>query len=463
MDRGINGAIVAFEDLAFNLLPSLLYLGFAFVAMLSLDVRLTLVIAAFVPVPPIIGAWAVREQAHRDRTLMERWASLLSRLNEVLSGMLLVKSCAMEEEEKNAFVDGVEQANDVAISGGIRDAGSNAAKGVAMIVARVGALALGAWFIVHGNLTIGTLVAFLSYAGGVFAPVQSITGAYQKFQRGFVSAETVASILSAPESLPDDPDAKIAVDLRGDVEFVDVCFAYNPGRPVLDDVSFHARPGETIAIVGESGAGKTTAMKLLQRLYDPTSGSVRVDGVDLRRYEQRSLRRQVAAVLQETELLSGTVRDNIAFGWPEATDMDVERAARSANVHDFILGLPEGYETRLGERGSRLSAGQRQRIALARALARNPAILILEEAASTLDLDSMQLLDEVLALRGRTTFIIAHRLATAARADQVFALRQGRIVEAGEHGELLARGGYYAGLVRSHYGDFLDLAFAEPE
>jgi ATP-binding cassette subfamily B protein len=456
MDRGINGAIVAFEDLAFNLLPSLFYLAFALAVMLSLDVRLTLVIAAFVPVPPIIGAWAVREQAHRDRTLMERWASLLSRLNEVLSGMLLVKSCAMEEEEKNAFLEGVDQANDVAISGGIRDAGSNAAKGVAMIVARVGALGLGAWFIVRGNLTIGTLVAFLSYAGGVFAPVQGITGAYQKFRRGFVSAETVASILSVPESITDDPDAKVALDLRGEAEFVNVSFAYHAGRPVLHNVSFRARPGETIAIVGESGSGKTTAMKLLQRLYDPTSGSVRVDGVDLRHYEQRSLRRQIAAVLQETELLSGTVRNNIAFGWPEATDLDVVRAARSANVHEFVLALPEGYETHLGERGSRLSAGQRQRIALARALARNPAILILEECASTLDGDSMQLLDEALALRGRTTFIIAHRLATAARADRIIALRQGRIVEAGDHNELIAGGGYYASLVRSHYGDYLD-------
>jgi ATP-binding cassette subfamily B protein len=456
MDRGINGAIVAFEDLAFNLLPSLFYLAFAFAAMLTLDVRLTLVIAVFVPVPPIIGAWAVREQAHRDRTLMERWASLLSRLNEVLSGMLLVKSCAMEDEEKNAFLFGVEQANDVATSGGIRDAASNAAKGVAMTVARVGALALGAWFIVRGNLSIGTLVAFLSFAGGVFAPVQGITGAYQKFRRGFVSAETVASILEEPDTLADAPDAKVAVDLRGEVEFVKVSFAYHPGRPVLQGVSFRAEAGETIAIVGESGSGKTTAMKLLQRLYDPTSGSVRVDGIDLRHYEQRSLRRQIAAVLQEAEPLSGTIRDNIAFGWPEATDRDVQRAARAANAHDFILSLPEGYATRLGERGSRLSVGQRQRIALARALLRNPAILILEEIASTLDADSMLLLDEALALRGRTTFIIAHRLATAARADRILALRQGRIVEAGEHHELMAGGGYYAGLVRSHYGDFLD-------
>jgi ATP-binding cassette subfamily B protein len=331
-----------------------------------------------------------------------------------------------------------------------------------MVVARVGALGLGAWLIVRGHLSVGTLVAFLAYAGGVFAPVQGITGAYQKFRRGFVSAETVASILSAPESRPEEAVAIVALDLRGEVEFVNVSFAYYPGHPVLQDLSFHAGAGETIAIVGESGSGKTTAMKLLQRLYDPTSGSVRVDDVDLRNYEPRSLRRQIAAVLQDTELLlSGTVRDNIAFGWPEATDRDVERAARSANVHEFILALPEEYETRLGERGSRLSAGQRQRIALARALVRNPAILILEEDASTLDVDSMQLLDEALALRGRTTFIIAHRLATAARADWIFALRQGHIVEAGEHNELLAGGGYYASLVRSHYGDFLDFARAQ--
>jgi ATP-binding cassette subfamily B protein len=325
-----------------------------------------------------------------------------------------------------------------------------------MTVARIVALAIGSWFIVHDEMTLGTLVAFLAYAGGVFAPVQGITGAYQKFRRGLVSAESVASILDAPESLDDAPEAREAVGLRGDVEFSHVTFAYQPDHPVLHDISLQARAGETIAIVGESGAGKTTAMKLLQRLYDPATGSVRVDGVDVREYEQRSLRRQVAAVLQDAELLSGTVRDNIAFGSPEATDRDVERAARTANVRDFILSLPEGYATRLGERGGRLSAGQRQRIALARAFVRDPAVLILEEATSTLDVDSMLLLDEALALRGRTTFIIAHRFATAARADRVLAFRGGRIVEAGEHHELLARGGYYASLVRNHYGDSLD-------
>jgi hypothetical protein len=227
--------------------------------MFKLDVRLSLVVIAFVPVPPLIGAWAAREQTHRERTLMERWASLLSRLNEVLSGMLLVKSCAMEEEEKNAFLDGVERANEVAISGGVRDAGSNAAKGVAMTVARVGALALGSWFIVRGEMTVGTLVAFLTYAGGVFAPVQGITGAYQKFRRGMVSAETVASILEEPESLDDAPDARTAAALRGEVEFAHVYFAYHKGHPVLEDVSLHAPAGETIAIVGESGSGKSTA------------------------------------------------------------------------------------------------------------------------------------------------------------------------------------------------------------
>jgi ATP-binding cassette subfamily B protein len=456
MDRGINGAILAFEDLAFNLLPSLFYLAFAFGAMLSLDLRLSLVVFAFVPVPPLIGAWAVREQTHRERTLMERWAALLARLNEVLSGMLLVKSCAMEEEEKNAFLDGVERANDVAVSGGVRDAGSNAAKGVAMTLARVGALAFGTWLIVQRDMTVGTLVAFLTYAGGIFVPVQSITGGYQKFRRGLVSAETVASILDASETLADAPDAREAVDLRGDVEFSHVTFAYRREHPVLEDVSFHARAGETIAIVGESGAGKTTAMKLLQRLYDPSAGAVHVDGIDVRRYEQRSLRRQIAAVLQDAELLGGTVRESVAFGYPEATHADIQRAARSAGVHELILALPDGYETQLGERGSRLSAGQRQRVALARAFVRDPAILILEEATANLDADSMLLLDEALALRGRTTFIIAHRLATAARADRILAFRRGHVVEVGEHDKLLARGGYYASLVRSHYGDFLD-------
>ncbi len=453
MDRGINGAIFAFEDVAFNVVPSLFYLVFALTAMFKLDARLSFVVVAFLPVPPLIGAWVAREQTHRERLLMDRWASLLSRLNEVLSGMLLVKSCAMDEEENTRFVYGAEQANHVAVTGSARDAGSNAAKNAATTFARLGALALGTVLIARGELTVGTLLAFLAYAGGIFAPVHAITGAYQKFRRGLVSAETVAEILDAPDSVGDLADAKLAFDLHGEVEFAEVNFAYIAGFPVLRDVSFRARAGETIAIVGESGSGKTTAMQLLQRLYDPSSGSVRVDGVDVRRYDQRSLRRQIAAVLPDAELLSGTVSENIAFGCPGATERDVERAARAASVHDFVLGLPEAYATRLGERGGRLSAGQRQRIALARALVRDPAILILEETTSTLDVDAMLLLDEALALRGRTTFIITHRLTTAARADRIYAFRHGRIVEAGEHAELLARGGYYASLVRSHYGD----------
>jgi ATP-binding cassette subfamily B protein len=457
LDRGISGAIGAFEDLAFNLLPSLFYLVFALAAMLRLDVRLSLAVVVFLPVAPLIGAWAAREQTHRERALLDQWASLLARLNEVLSGMLLVKSCAKEEEEKNAFCAGVEQANGVAVGGVARDAGSNAAKAAATTLARLGALALGTLFVVRGELTVGTLVAFLSYAGGVFAPVQAITGAYQKFRRGLVSAEAVASVVDAPDPIADAPDARVARDLRGEVEFSGVHFSYGDDHPVLKDVSFRAGAGETIAIVGESGAGKTTAMNLLQRLYDPSSGAVLVDGLDVRRYEQRSLRRQIAAVLEDAELMSGTIRENLAFGCPGATDRDIERAARHAGVHEFVLSLPDGYDTRLGERGRSLSAGQRQRIALARALVGDPAVLILEEPASTLDVASMPLVDEALALRGRTTFVITHRSATAARADRVLAFRDGRIVEAGEHYELLARDAYYASLVRSHYGDLLAL------
>jgi ATP-binding cassette subfamily B protein len=272
----------------------------------------------------------------------------------------------------------------------------------------------------------------------------------QTMHRGSVGLETIFEILDEDDSLEDSPDAIELGRVRGEVEFRGVVFAYRPGHPVVRGVDLHASPGETLALVGPSGAGKTTLMALLQRMYDVTGGQVLLDGIDVRKLRRRTLRDHIGVVLQDNALFSDTVRDNIRVGRPGAGPDAIEEAARAAHAHEFIVKLPRGYDTPLGDRGALLSAGQRQRIAIARALLKDPAILVLDEATSALDAESEELVQDALARlkRGRTTFVIAHRLATVTSADRILVFRDGCINEVGTHAELVASGGHYASLVR---------------
>jgi ATP-binding cassette subfamily B protein len=457
IQRGISGCMSAFSDVLAKLVPSLVYLCVSVVVMLQLDVRLSLAVLLFAPLPALLGARAAPEQIAREQGLLSRWTHVFARFNEVLAGIVVVKSFVMEEKEKRRFLGGVNSANQLVLQGVVIDAKSGTLRNAVIAVARIAALAVGGVLISRHEITVGTLVAFVSYLGGVFRPVQTLTSMYQTLKRATVSLDAVRSILEAQDCLGDAPDAREPGPFRGEVEFRNLSFQYRPGTPLLHDIQVHVQPGEMVALVGPSGTGKTTLMALLQRLYDPSAGSILIDGQDLRGLKQRALRDQIGIVLQEGTLFSDTIHDNIAFGRHAASREQVEAAAHAANAHDFISALPQGYDTLVGERGSKLSGGERQRIAIARALLKDAPILVLDEATSALDADAEEKVQEALArlTRGRTTFVIAHRLATITSADRILVLRGGTIAESGSHDALMQENGYYAALVRKQMRAFL--------
>jgi ATP-binding cassette, subfamily B, bacterial len=451
LDRSIQGFIGAVTQLLFNVFPALVYLVMSIIIMLRLDWRLALVVIGFAPLPALVAALATPEQTRRERTLLDKWAKIYSRFNEVLSGIVTVRSFAMEDMEKRRFLDDVAAANRVVIRGVGIDSGFGAASNLVVTLARVCAIGVGGMLVLEGQLTVGTLIAFLGYVGGLFGPVQGLTGIYQTIKRASVSLEEIFGILDVQEHLGDAPDAKEVAAIKGDVVFENVRFRYvQEGRPQLDGINLHAKPGETVAIVGPSGSGKTTMMALLMRFYDPLEGSIRLDGEDLRTLRQSSLRRNIGVVLQDPLLFNDTIHANIAYGRPEATPAEVLEAAKAANAHVFIDKLQDGYQTIVGERGSRLSVGERQRITIARALLKNPTLIILDEATSALDAESEALVQDALdrLMRDRTTFVIAHRLATVVNADKIVVLMDGKIAETGRHRDLMAQNGYYASLVK---------------
>ncbi|XGV98120.1 MAG: ABC transporter ATP-binding protein [Leptolyngbya sp. BL-A-14] len=321
-------------------------------------------------------------------------------------------------------------------------------------LATAGVLAYGGYLAVTGAATIGVVTAFLLYVQQFFRPIQILSQFYTQAQSAFAGLERIFSLLDEPSSLNDAPDATQMPPIQGEVTFENVSFGYTPAKLVLNGVNLTVNPGQMIALVGPTGAGKSTFINLLLRFYDVSGGAVKIDGIDIRSVTQASLRRQIGIVLQDNILFSGTVAENIAFGKPHATHAEIEMAAQLANVHEFITSLPQGYATQLGERGAPLSQGQRQLVSIARAVLIDPRILILDEATSSIDTRTEALVQDAIArlLKGRTSFVIAHRLSTVTQADQVLVIQQGQIVERGTHAELVAQQGVYANLYALQLG-----------
>ncbi len=312
---------------------------------------------------------------------------------------------------------------------------------------------LGGWLALQGLVSVGVIATFVLYARRFFEPLLTIADLYNSIQAALAGAERVFDMLDETPDVADRPDAIALADIRGHVTFEHVDFCYVPGAPVLRDVSLEAQPGQVVALVGPTGAGKTTVVNLLSRFYDVDTGAIRIDGHDIRDVTQDSLRRQLGIVLQETFLFADTVMENIRYGRPEATDDECIAAARLANADQFIQRLPEGYQTHLAERASTLSQGQRQLLAIARAILADPRILILDEATSSVDTRTEVHIQQALLklMRGRTSFVIAHRLSTIRNADQLLVIDGGRIIERGTHASLLAAGGFYHRLYMSQF------------
>ncbi len=419
---------------------------FVFVLVFAINWRLALVAVAVLPLY-VINFLLWRPQIrHASREAREQFSAISGRLNDAISGIKVIKAFTRERSESRRFVHDIREIIDLNVKAGrartLLSVISTFLTGMATIVV----IYIGGREILFAErMSYGELLQFNAYMGMLYAPIIALVTINDQIQVAMAAIERIFELFDTAPDIQERRDPIILERVEGRMDFEHVWFAYDPNEDVLKDVTFTAMPGTIIALVGRSGSGKSTLVNLIPRFYDPTRGRILLDGVDLRDIQITNLRKQIGMVMQETFLFSGTLRDNIKYGRPEASDNEVVQAAIAANAHDFIIEFPDGYETRVGERGTRLSGGQRQRISIARAILRNPRILILDEATSALDSESEAAIQEALEylMQGRTTFTIAHRLSTVMNADEILVLDYGEVVERGTHAELATAGGIY--------------------
>jgi subfamily B ATP-binding cassette protein MsbA len=413
--------------------------------LLMMNWQLCLLILILLPLLVLVAKVFGRRLKFLSTSIHDHTAALSTLVEEVISGIRIVKSFVQTQREQTRFADQVDQTLYLTL---------RRASIMAVFIPVISLLTFSSatavlWYggrqVIDGVVTPGELFAFVLFAGILIGPFSSAARVFAQIKEAQGATQRVFEILDAKPDIDDEPDAQTLVTVEGHVRVEHVTFAYDARQPVLSNLSFEAKPGELVALVGPTGAGKTTVINLLHRFYDPTKGRITIDGQDLRQVTVESWYRQIALVPQETILFGGTILDNIRYGNIAASEAAVFEASKAAHAHDFITSLPDGYQTLVGEKGVNLSGGQRQRIAIARAILKNPRILLLDEATSSLDTESERLVQEALQrlMEGRTTFVVAHRLSTIQRADRILVLDKGKLVEEGNHTQLMERQGLY--------------------
>jgi ATP-binding cassette subfamily B protein/subfamily B ATP-binding cassette protein MsbA len=440
-------------DAAVPALRSAAMLVAMFVVMINLQASLTLLALGVVPFIVVVIKVLGKPIKERSRERRDLEGHMISVVEQTLGAVPVVQAYTREDVEHRRFRKFADKTLTAYIRSTFAGLWFELFAGLITTLGTAAVIYLGAELALQGKLTAGTIIVFVSYLASLYDPLDSLTHLTQTVQGAAAEADRVLEILEIEPDVQDRPHAR-EVELRGPVRFESVSFGYERGRPVLHGISLEAQPGEVVAIVGPTGAGKTTLMHLLVRFFDPWSGRVTIGGHDIRDFRYRSLRRQVALVMQDPFILPHTVAENIAYGRPDAAREEIVAAAKAANAHEFIERLPAGYDSVIGERGATLSGGEKQRLSIARAFLKDAPILILDEPTSALDTRTeARLLDALERLmEGRITFVIAHRLSTTRRADQIVVLEQGEIVERGTHAQLIEREGLYATL-HSHQRD----------
>ncbi len=444
----IGPVALAFLPLSQSLIT---LLGMFWIAFL-LDAQLALLSLLIVPFLYWSIGYYTRRIEPQVREVRQLEANSLSLINEAMRMLPVTVAFGRESDESRRFRQQSEQALDARLQLTVQQTVFSFGVNTAAAVGTALVIGVGAMHVLSGELTVGLLLVVLTYIGSVYTPLQAISGAVGSLQERLVDLRMACEMLESEPPIRDSPGAKAIASARGHLQFEDVCFSYDRRGAVLKDVSFEVHPGQFVGIVGPTGAGKTTLISLLPRFYEPDSGRIRLDGVELREIQLKSLRRQISLVTQEALLSSASIAENICYGRPEASPEEVVEAAKAAQIHSFVESLPKGYGSLAGELSARLSMGERQRLTLARAFLKNAPILVLDEPTSSLDARTERSLLEALRslMRGRTTLMVAHRLSSVRHADLILVLADGKIAESGTHQELIQRDGLYRRLDEAH-------------
>lgn len=442
-----------------DLFISLVMLIGSFVVLVTIEWRLTLIVFAFIPLMLIFVIFKRKRMSSSFKEVRKKIANVNSQLENSISGARVAKSFTNEEYEIEKFNEG-----NYAFSNARKQAYKVMAEfaagmGIMSNILNLVVISIGGYFAYRNIINLGDLFSFTLYVNFFMQPIRRLTNFAQQFQDGMTGFERFTEIMDIKTNIEDKEDAVELEDIKGKIEFKDVSFSYNNDEgTVLTDLNMTINPGKTVALVGPSGAGKTTLCHLIPRFYEIKAGTILLDNIDIKDIKIKSLRKNIGLVQQDVFLFTGTIKENILYGDPEASEEEIVDAAKNASIHDFILSLPNGYDTYIGEKGVRLSGGQKQRISIARLFLKNPPILILDEATSALDNQTEILIQESLERlsRGRTSLVIAHRLSTIKNADEIIVLTSDGVEERGNHEELLEKDGLYSELYRSQFKDLLE-------